>query len=468
MTMLDRLLSLGQRALDPLRQVHRAGERRTRAFEAAAGGRRAGGMGTFGAINPEVGAAASIVRARARHAAANNAWLSNGVAAWVIALTGSGIRPTLRHDDAATRRHANRAFETWADDADTARRTDFWGFQAQVVRHFVVDGEAFIVFRYDEEGVRLQLLPPEQVDEAKTTSLGDGREIVSGVEFDAAGRRVAYWIHPQRPHSQFHDASPSIRVDAADVLHVMHPLAAGQVRGLSWLASVILTASELSQLEDALLVGAKTSAMHAGFLTDQNQTGALPFDGDQTGGILDTGLEPGTLKVLPAGMDVKFNSPQAAKDAPAFLTHNLRAIAAGLGLPEHMVSGDLTNANYSSLRAGLLPFRARLEQIQYGTLVPQFLRPVWRRWLATEVLAGRLDLPADLGAEWIMPRPMQVDPQKDMAATREALALGLTSRTRAVNELGWNADDLDAEIAADRAREAAAGLSFNSGDTSNG
>jgi capsid protein len=60
---------------------------------------------------------------------------------------------------------------------------------------------------------------------------------------------------------------------------------------------------------------------------------------------------------------------------------------------------------------------------------------------------------------------MQVDPQKDMAAMREALALGLTSRTKAVNELGWNADDLDAEIAADRAREADLGLSFSTTDT---
>jgi lambda family phage portal protein len=204
--------------------------------------------------------------------------------------------------------------------------------------------------------------------------------------------------------------------------------------------------------------------MFAGFLTDLNATGALPFDGDQTGGILDTGLEPGTLKVLPAGIDVKFSAPDAAKDSPAFLRMNLQALAAALGLPEHLLSGDLTNANYSSLRAGLLPFRARVEQTQYGTLVPQFLRPVWRRWIVAEVLSGRLDLTPDLAAEWIMPRPMQVDPQKDLAAVKEALALGLTSRTKAINEMGWNADDLDEEIAADRARESDLGLTFGSAD----
>ncbi len=436
-----------------------------RRLDAAAGGRRGGGMGTFGQINSEIGAGAALTRSRARYLANNNPFLSNGVENWSAALVGSGIRPTPRADDAEARRAASRAFETWAEDADAAGRTDFWGLQSDIARHLVVDGEALVILHDDPDGLRLQVVAPEQLDEAKTVELGGGRMIVSGVEFDAQGRRVAYWILPHKPHSTYTDFAPSVRFDAADVLHIMRPLGAGQVRGLSWLAPAVLSASELDQLMDALLVGAKTSAMFAGFLTDMNQTGAIPFEGDQTGGILDTGLEPGTLKVLPAGVDVKFSAPDAAKDSPAFLRMNLQSLAAALGLPEHLLSGDLTNANYSSLRAGLLPFRARVEQTQYGTLVPQFLRPVWRRWLATEVITRRLDFSADIAAEWIMPRPMQVDPQKDMAAVKEAFALGLTSRTKAVNELGWNADDLDAEIAADRARESELGLSFTATET---
>ncbi|MEM6381335.1 MAG: phage portal protein [Pseudomonadota bacterium] len=422
-------------------------------------------MGTFGPINPEVAAGATLTRSRARYLATNNPFLANGVDNWSAALVGAGIRPTPRADDADTRRTASRAFETWADDADAAGRSDFWGLQRDIARHLIVDGEALVIVHDDTDGLRLQVVAPEQLDEAKTAELGGGRMIAGGVEFDAQGRRVAYWLLPHRPHSTFTDYAPSIRFDAADVLHIMRPLGAGQVRGLSWLAPAVLSASELDQLMDALLVGVKTSAMFAGFLTDLNSTGALPFDGEQAGNIMDTGLEPGTLKVLPAGVDVKFSAPDAAKDSPAFLRMNLQALAAALGLPEHLLSGDLTNANYSSLRAGLLPFRARVEQAQYGTLVPQFLRPVWRRWIVTEVLSGRLDLTPDLAAEWIMPRPMQVDPQKDLAAVKEALALGLTSRTKAINELGWNADDLDEEIAADRARERDLGLTFGPADT---
>lgn len=414
----------------------------------------------FGPINPEVGAALHLVRARSRYLAANDPFASNGVANWCGALIGPGIRPAPKAETQDARALAGGAFEAWADDADHAGRTDWWGLQRDIARHIVVDGEALVLLRDGPDGLRLQVLPPELLDESKSGTLSDGREIVQGVEFDAEGRRVAYWVLPQKPASIYAEYAPAVRVDAADVLHVFQPLSAGQVRGVPWLAPAALTASELGQLMTALLVGTKVSAMFAGFLTDLNQTGGFPFDGDQTGSIMDSGLEPGTLKVLPAGMDVKFAAPDAAKEAAIVVRSNLLAYAAALGLPEHMLSGDLNNANYSSLRAGLLPFRARVEQVQYGTLAPQLLRPVWRRWIATEVIAGRLDVSPELRAEWIMPRHAQVDPAKDMAAVKEALALGLMSRTQAIHEMGWNPDDLDSEIAADRARETALGLNF--------
>jgi lambda family phage portal protein len=153
---------------------------------------------------------------------------------------------------------------------------------------------------------------------------------------------------------------------------------------------------------------------------------------------------------------VKFNTPGQTQEIGAFLRLNLQQLAAGLGLPEHLLSGDLTGANYSSLRAGLLPFRQRVEQVQYGTFVPQLLRPIWRRVVTFGVLSGELAAPdfesnprAYLAAEWLPPKPMQVDPLKDVQATVAELEAGLTSRRKAVAERGWALEDLDSENAAD-------------------
>ena len=365
--------------------------------------------------------------------------------------------PTSQHSDATARKALAALFNRWAEVADADGRTSFWGLQADVARGVVIDGEAFVQFV--EDGIRL--IPPELIDESLTRELGNGAVIVQGIEFDAEGRRAAYHVLPSRPHDQFATYAPPVRVDASEILHVMKPLAAGQVRGVSWLAPVILAASEFDQLMDALLVGVKVAAMHAGFLIDQNGTAGEPYDGTGEGGIMETGLEPGTLKRLPTGVDIKFSSPQQTAEVAAFLRLNLQQLAAGLGLPEHLLSGDLTNANYSSLRAGLLPFRQRVEQIQYGTFVPQFLTPVYRRAITYAVLSGELDA-ADfetnrewLAVEWLPPRPMQVDPEKDVKATVAEIEAGLTSRRKAVAERGWNIEELDEEIAADPTKQEA-------------
>lgn len=420
-----------------------------RRFDGAAGGRRGWGMGSFGRINPEVAAAGPALRSRAAYLAHNNPWIANAVGNWVGALVGPGIMPAARHPDPATRRNLNAYFAEWCDRADAEGRTDLAGLQESVARSMVVAGEAVVLISEGTEGPRLRVLPPELLDESKTAELSDGRAIVSGIEIDATGRRLAYWILPERVGAGFTPYAPSVRVDAESVLHVAKPLAPGQLRGASWIAPVILPASDFDKLCDALLKGVQIAALHAGFIVDQSGTGE-PYDGETPS------LEPGALVRLPFGTDIKFNSPQQAQQTAEFVKLNLRQLAAGLGLPDHLVSGDLSGANYSSLRAGLLPFRQRVEQVQYTVLVPQFLAPVWRAVILHGILSGEISAPdfetnpdAYLRPDFLPPRPLQVDPVKDVAATKAELELGLTSRRKAVAERGWILEDLDAEIAAE-------------------
>lgn len=417
-----------------------------RRFDGAAGGRRGFGLGGFGRTGAETMAAGPTLRARARYLANNNPWISQAVANWTGALIGPGIEPTA--DPAAV-----AAWNAWADVADADGRTDARGLQADVVRALVVDGESFVQIIDTSDGPRLRLIPSELVDESMTRELPGGRFIVSGVEFNADGTRSHYHVLPARPTDVFATIGTPVRIPASDVLHVFKPLGPGQVRGVSWLAPVILPAGEFDQLIDALLVGTKVSAMFAGFVVNQNAVGGDdPFDGETQ-----PSLEPGTLQRLAGGWDVKFATPAQAQQVAPFIRLNLQMLAAGLGLPEHLLSGDLTNANYSSLRAGLLPFRQRVEQIQYHVLVPQMLGPIWREVIRWAAAAG--DLPeyeADprrfLAVEWLPPRPMQVDPLKDVEATVAEINAGLTSRKKAVAERGWALADLDSEIALDSFR----------------
>ena len=406
-----------------------------RGFDGASGSRWVGNE-RLGSVAAETLNAGQTIQSRARYIHANNPWASAGVAALTAALVGPGIR-------AAGSPEATAAFDRWAAVADAESRTDLWGLQAAAVRGLAVDGESFLLLEDGPEGLRVRLLPPELVDSSCTMNLAGGGYVIGGIEFSAGGRRVAYYVFQNRPDLLAANVE-RIRIPASEILHLCRPLGAGQVRGVSWLAPVLLRLRELDILEDALAKGVAVAALHAGFLVDQNGAPAAePFED-----AAEVSLEPGMIRRLPAGYDIRFSTPQQASQTSEFVHHQIRAIAAGLGVPAHMVDGDLRGANYSSLRAGLVAFRQRIEQDQFGCIIPQLVAPLFER------------VTGESAAEFYPPAQPWVDPLKDTEATVAAMAAGLMSRRQAVAALGYDVERLDREIAADRTREAALGLAF--------
>jgi lambda family phage portal protein len=390
--------------------------------------------------------AAPASRSRARYFAANDAHASAAVNALATYLWGPGAVPA--HEDEALAAD----FLTWWNHCDADGRTNFGGLIRIALQAMVVDGESFIVFRQRADGLKLQLMPSEQVAEDVTRELGGGAFIAAGIEFNANGERVAYWVRPFLPTQQFETWAPPIRVDATDVLHLMRPDSIGQVRGISWLAPIMLKLADLGLLSDALLKGFQVAAMHAGFLTDANGAAQLPFDGEKSEDALEVSLEPGVVRRLPAGTDIKFNNPQAAQQSVEFMTAMTEEVAAGLGVPAFMVSGNVSRANYSSLRAALITFKASLEALQFNVIVPTVLAPIWRRWSVTR--GGTVGEQA-ADADWRFPALPEADPLKALQAVKLALDMKTMSRAEAIAARGESIERVDADIAADPHAQAA-------------
>jgi capsid protein len=100
-------------------------------------------------------------------------------------------------------------------------------------------------------------------------------------------------------------------------------------------------------------------------------------------------------------------------------------------------------------------------------MVWQLCRPVYARWMDAAVLSGALTLPGYeanrarlLTADWLPTKWDWVDPLKDANAEIAQIEAGLKSRTQAIAERGYDAEQVDREIAAERARERALGLDF--------
>lgn len=446
------------------RMIRAARREFSRGYDGAGSGRRWRDAPPAFPSNAHALAGASAIRARTRHLCANNPYAAKALSTLVSAIVGAGIKPQATLAEAESRTAFNLAFERWTDIADAEAVGDFYALTASMVSAMVRDGEALALMETQQDDGRfgLRQIPAEQLDASMTRELGGGARIIAGVEFDASGRRVAYHIFPDNPDMPFALSSTPLRVDASDVVHLFERQFAGQVRGVSWFAPVLLRIAEHDKAEDAQLVRQQIGAMLAGFISDQ-EGNAGGFEGTRTGTGLEGGLEPGTLKVLKPGQEIKFSDPPTiGSDSIEFMRIQLRGVAAGLGVTYEQLTGDYSSTNYSSARASLIEFRRRIETVQHHTVVFQFCRPVFRRWATLEIFSGRIDAPgfdADpepyLTPRWITPGWQWVDPSKEIGAQRDAVEAGFMSRREVVAGRGLDIEQLDEERAVDAARSIA-------------
>lgn len=434
----------------------------TRSFEAATPGRRR--LPEMAQPRAVTTASAGTLMRRARYARANAPLASAATIAFVSAMTGTGIKP-----QASSVAELAAAFETWTDDADATGATDWYGLQAATAEGLMVDGEAFFIVSMGPTGPRLSQLDPDQIDRSLFRTLANGGAIEGGVEVDASGRPQAYWVLPRAPGAiDFHYAAQ--RIDARDIIHVFEKRWPGQVRGVSMFAPILQRLADLDSAQDAQLTRQKVAAMLTGFITDVNGTRPnFGPDDELKDGAIEASLEPGTMQELPPGRDVRFSDPaKVGAEVIEFMSLTADEVAAGLGMPPFVLTGRLGEVNFSSARVGLVQFRRRIEALQYSTIVHQMCRPVWQRFVTWMILTGRYNAP-DFEANprkyfkvnWIPPKNEWLDPLKDVTAEIAAIRAGLISRRQAVAARGLDIDSLDAEIAADRAREAALRIAFD-------
>ncbi|MEV8466086.1 phage portal protein [Fluviibacterium sp. DFM31] len=159
-----------------------------------------------------------------------------------------------------------------------------------------------------------------------------------------------------------------------------------------------------------------------------------------------------------AGFRMNALISQGQSQAVEFLRAQDREIAAGAGLTFEALTGDLGDANYSSARVGLLEFRRRAEMLQRNLIEGQFLRPLWRRWIDIQVLAGAIPPdPASLSdyrdVRFVPPGWQWVDPRNEAEADIAAINAGLKSREVVVAARGRDIDELNAEIDRDQVRQ---------------
>ena len=415
-----------------------------RGYAAAQDHRASAWAPSGGSATAEVGLAAATVARRARDAVRNDPYASRIVDLWTGNAVGAGI--TTRWPDNAHSRAWQRWVESTACDAEG--RLDLYGLQALVMRAVVESGECFARFLMvspsltNPIGLRLQVLEADHLDTARN-GMVEGAPTIQGIALGGAGEPVGYWLFPTHPGAWMLPGvgMASERVPASEVLHVYRKRRPGQLRDVSWLAPALLRLRDLGDYEAALLMKAKIEACLAAVVTEEGDealTGAAAGLLRDAQGRAVESFEPGMILYRRGMGSVEVVNPSGGGSHAAFARRALEAAAVGTGLTYDQVSGDLTQANYSSLRAGKIEFRRLCEQVQYGMLIPMLVRPVAERFHAQGALLGLWGAEMPDGVSHVPPAHEMIDPLKDTTALIAQVRAGFVPQPEAVGAFGYD------------------------------
>lgn len=453
------------------RLIARRYEEATRHYEAAAVGRRTSGWNKSAADADSASAPSLwVLRALARDLVRNNPWARRAVRRIAGNAVGWGIAPKPAPGAPA---EVGEAWRRWAGttDCDADGRLTFYGIQRQVMETVAESGEVLVRrrFRRPEDGLavplQLQVLEPDHIDASRDGFAGvQGGPTIRGVEHDAIGRRVAYWLFSSHPGSSRLASPSSARVSADLVAHVFRQERPGQVRGVSWFAPAIIRLRDFDEYEDATLMKQKVQACFAAFVTDVDGLGAPLAQGEDataTEAPLDR-LQPGLVSYLPPGKTVTFANPTGTGEFASFSVGALRAIAVSLGCTYEELTGDYSQFNYAAGRSARLAQRQDVLDWQWNMLVPLLCAPVWSWFLAALASSGASVGDQDAPATWTPPAAPMVDPEKEGNALSRLVRTGAMTHDEMVREQGYDPEEHWAEYAAGLGRLDALGITLDS------
>lgn len=442
-----------------------------------------------------------LLRARSRSSVMNSPLGASAIVTSRTHVIGAGLRlhPKidwvllgLTQDEAkAWQRKTRREFDVWAGSkfCDLHKRNNWYDQQDIVYCGSLTNGDGWAALKYRPPlpgmpySLRIQLFEADRVSNPDSAALGmisywsvqtinpnNGNRIINGVEIDADGAVVAYWISNRHQYdpTNYSQLPKWRRVEAygketgqPNILQVCHDERPEQYRGAPYLAPVLEALKQVTRYTEAELTAAIVKAFFTIFFEQGYGSSnefplqeAVPEAEKVSIDASDFELGAGAMNVLPPGY--KANIVDAGRSLSAydsFSNQIIRQIAACLEQPYEVLLKAFTSS-YSASRAALLQAWAayRMRRIWFAR---DFCQPVYVAWLSEAVAIGRIEAPGffddDLikaawcGADWYGPVMGVLDPVKEAEGAALRIEHGLSTGEREAAEM--TGTDFDENIA---------------------
>lgn len=419
-----------------------------RQYDAAQSGRRtAGWPRSASSANAELQRGGPMLARAAHDLVRNNKYAASGVRQMVGMIWGDGIVPQFSHEDKALATLAQDEWDRWAE-SRVDGVGDWYGHGKLTCREMIVGGEALTLWGSDGRQPFNQVMGIEgaQLDHAKTHALDrDGARIVQGVEMAAGNRPRAYWLFPDHPHEAiFASSLIAKRIAGWRVDHVFERQRFGQARGASWLGPVAMTLRDISEIEDAARMREKIQACLALIITGKEGSEVSPLgesEADPSGraNAIER-ISPGMIHKIRNGENVHTIDPQPSQTTVRLVQQQLAAVSANMA-PYHLMTGDVSQANYSSLRAAMNGAYTNVDDWQQNEVIPLLCRPAVERRMRVAAMKHGDRRFLELKTSFALPKRRMVDPIKDLAGEVMEMRSGLASLKTKLGERGLNSED---------------------------
>jgi lambda family phage portal protein len=341
------------------------------------------------------------------------------------------------------------------------------------------DGEILVRIyrgkRFGPYGIQFQLIDPDfLIDDLNQVAMGNVPAINQGIEQDEYGKPTFYHLWTRHPYDKGGrflglGAEDRIKVPASDIIHAFIPMRAGQSRGIPHSAAIAATLKMLDGYVEAELVAARIASATMAAIEDlpngegpavSPNTGSGDVDGEDGSqafgaGAIPTEVEPGAMLDLRGKGKLALWDPQHPTSAfPTFTRMMSHYAAIGFGISYGTLTGDLSQANYGSLRVGMLDERQHWQRYQLF-MIEHVVDRMFREWLAMVLLNNTIPLLTDKAmsrwtrVQWMGRGFDWIDPLKDAQGDLMEVAAGTNTLTLMAAKRGR---DLE-QMVQQRARE---------------
>lgn len=356
--------------------------------------------------------------------------------------------------DKADNDYIEQAFKEWGslEHCTMSKRLTWCDVQNLFIETVARDGESLCVIHYGKDleyGMSLQLVDIDLLDESYNVRLDNGNQIRMGVEQNQFGAAVAYHLFTEHPGDDTYtfNLKKYVRIPAERIIHAFRSERPGQSRGIPWMHTAIRRLNMLGGMEEAELIASRVAASKMGFFTSAEGDGYVGDSEIEDDGALLSAAEPGVFEQLPEGVNFQAFDPQHPSTAfDSFVKTVLRGAASGLNVSYNTLANDLEGVSFSSIRSSTIEERDQWKQKQTW-MIEQFCMPVYKAWLSSAILHGKLKLPATKIDKFrnvtFQPRGFDwVDPLKDINASALSIELGVSTRSDIAASRGTNLEDV--------------------------